>query len=76
MDNIDIEFIDKVRREGTRVGRYDLVTDNGYDDTQTIFIYQYNEFDETCEEFCVYNVYIKMYKGQYLEYTVKELYCG
>lgn len=63
-----IKWLNKVRREGTNRRRYDLAKskpvnlNNIYDDTDSIFIYDYTNNSETV------NVVIFMKNGEYIDY--------
>lgn len=62
-----IKFLDKVRREGERIARYDKETiiDNTtiYDDTETVFVYAYQD-----EKGKLQKVIIFMERGEYKDY--------
>lgn len=57
------EYLNRVRMYGERIARYDLVDENGYDDTNSMFIYRYEGM----------KVFILMNHGEYIDYFEKEV---
>lgn len=57
-----IKWLNKVRREGLRLARYDIVSDEGYDETRSVFVYKYLEDADYIE------VVIFMDRGEYINY--------
>ena len=67
-----IEWLNKVRREGIRIARYDKeINSNEYDDTESVFIYDYKEVIKNKET--KMKVFIVMRKGDYIDYNFKYL---
>lgn len=59
----DLDYLEDVRRYGTRLARYDKIEDDKVDDTNTIFIYKYEG----------YTVYIIMQSGNYIRYFKRKI---
>lgn len=67
-----IEWLNKVRREGIQIARYDKQIDsNEYDDTESVFIYRYKEVIKNKET--EMEIFIIMRKGDYIDYNFKYL---
>lgn len=66
-----IEFLNKVQREGTNKRRYDLLdlantwATKHYDDTESVFIYDFIEEDRRM------TVVIVMSHGEYIDYFIR-----
>ena len=59
----DLNYLDDVRKYGTRLARYDKIVDDKIDDTNTIFIYEYEG----------YSVYIIMQCADYIRYFKRKI---
>lgn len=68
-----IEFLNRVQREGTNKRRYDLLdsantwSTKHYDDTESIFIYDFTDEDKRM------TVIIVMSHGEYIDYFIRQV---
>ena len=68
-----IEFLNRVQREGTNKRRYDLLdlantwSIKHYDDTESIFIYDFTDEDKRM------TVIIVMSHGEYIDYFIRQV---
>lgn len=68
-----IEWLNKVRRESSKITRYDMVDENKYNETKSVFECIYSEPNLKTGKEITYKVIIMMELGEFVDYYFKEV---